>query len=106
MRASFNLGKTSGFYSIGSAAILMLSSYGEYAVFISITLSSSSAHLLHCSITTSNARFVANQLERIYMQHATRCVQQKPDDKQEWRQLTADDIVPIEIPHKKVKMGF
>ena len=35
MRASFNLGKTSSFYSIGSAAILMLSSYGEYAVFIS-----------------------------------------------------------------------
>jgi hypothetical protein len=31
---------------------------------------------------------------------------QKPDDKQEWRQLTADDIVPIEIPRPKVKIGF
>jgi hypothetical protein len=56
--------------------------------------------------TWGNARFVANQLERIYIQHATRCVMQKPDDKQEWRQLTADDIVPIEIPRPKAKIGF
>ena len=56
--------------------------------------------------TWGNARFVANQLERIYMQHATRCVMQKPEDKQEWRQLTADDIVPIEVAKKKQKIGF
>jgi hypothetical protein len=56
--------------------------------------------------TWGNARFVANQLERIYIQHATRCVMQKPDDKQEWRQLTADDIVHIEIPRPKAKIGF
>ena len=56
--------------------------------------------------TWGNARFVANQLERIYMQHATRCVMQKPEDKQEWRQLTAEDIVPIEVARPKAKIGF
>ncbi len=56
--------------------------------------------------TWGNARFVANQLERIYMQHATRCVMQKPGDKQEWRQLTAEDIVPIEVVRPKTKIGF
>ena len=56
--------------------------------------------------TWGNARFVANQLERIYMQHATRCVMQRPEKHQEWRQLTAEDIVPIEIPRKKAKIGF
>ncbi len=56
--------------------------------------------------TWGNARFVANQLERIYMQHATRCVMQKPEDKQEWRQLTAEDIVPIEVARPKTKIGF
>jgi len=33
-------------------------------------------------------------------------VMQKPEDKQEWRQLTADDIVPIEVTKKKQKIGF
>ncbi len=56
--------------------------------------------------TWGNARFVANQLERIYMQHATRCVMQKPEDKQEWRQLTPEDIVPIEVSRPKAKIGF
>jgi SpoVK/Ycf46/Vps4 family AAA+-type ATPase len=56
--------------------------------------------------TWGNARFVANQLERIYMQHATRCVIQKPEDKQDWRQLTPEDIVPIEVARPKVKIGF
>jgi len=56
--------------------------------------------------TWGNARFVANQLERIYMQHATRCVMQKPEDKQEWRQLTAEDIVPIDVARPKTKIGF
>ena len=56
--------------------------------------------------TWGNARFVANQLERIYMQHATRCVKQKPEDKQEWRQLTPEDIVPIEVARPKMRIGF
>ena len=56
--------------------------------------------------TWGNARFVANQLERIYMQHATRCVKQKPEDKQEWRQITPEDIVPIEVARPKMRIGF
>ena len=56
--------------------------------------------------TWGNARFVANQLERIYMQHATRCVKQKPEDKQKWRQITPEDIVPIEVARPKMRIGF
>ena len=56
--------------------------------------------------TWGNARFVANQLDRIYIQHATRCVTQRPEDKQSWRMITPDDIVPIETPRPKAKIGF
>ena len=35
--------------------------------------------------TWGNARFVANQLERIYIQHAIRCIKQCPTDKQQMR---------------------
>ena len=56
--------------------------------------------------TWGNARFVANQLERIYIQHATRCVRQCPVDKANLRQITAEDIVPIEIPRQIPKIGF
>ena len=56
--------------------------------------------------TWGNARFVANQLEHIYLQHATRCVQQHPENKQNWRLLTPEDIVPIEVPHPRTKIGF
>ena len=56
--------------------------------------------------TWGNARFVANQLDRIYIQHATRCVKQKPEDKQSWRMITPDDIVPIDIPRQRTKIGF
>ena len=56
--------------------------------------------------TWGNARFVANQLERIYIQHATRCVRQCPVDKAALRQITAEDIVPIEIPRQKPRIGF
>lgn len=56
--------------------------------------------------TWGNARFVANQLDRIYIQHATRCVKQRPKDKQSWRMITPEDIVPIEIPRQKTKIGF
>ena len=41
-----------------------------------------------------NARFVANELERIYIQHATRCVQMHPVDKRQMRLLTPEDILP------------
>lgn len=56
--------------------------------------------------TWGNARFVANQLERIYIQHATRCVKQQPKDKGELLLITPEDILPIDIPRQKTKIGF
>ena len=56
--------------------------------------------------TWGNARFVANQLEHIYLQHATRCVQQHPENKQNWRLLTPEDIVPIEVPRPRTRIGL
>ena len=56
--------------------------------------------------TWGNARFVANQLERIYLLHAQRCVRQQPKDKLSWRLITPDDIVPIEVPKQRVRIGF
>lgn len=56
--------------------------------------------------TWGNARFVSNQLERIYIQHASRCVRQRPKDKNELLMLTPEDIVPIEIPRQKTRIGF
>ena len=53
-----------------------------------------------------NARFVANQLERIYIQHAVRCVKQQPQDKRSLLMITPEDILPIEIPRQKTKIGF
>ena len=56
--------------------------------------------------TWGNARFISNQLERIYIQHAARCVKRRPEDKCELLMLTPEDIVPIEIPRPKTKIGF
>ena len=56
--------------------------------------------------TWGNARFVSNQLERIYIKHATRCVRQQPTKKSDFLKLTTEDIVPIEIPRQKRKIGF
>ena len=56
--------------------------------------------------TWGNARFVANQLERIYIQHATRCVRQHPDDKEQLRIITPDDILPFDVPKAKARIGF
>ena len=56
--------------------------------------------------TWGNARFVTNQLERIYIQHAVRCVQQQPDDRSMLLTLTPEDIVPVEIPRQRAKVGF
>ena len=53
-----------------------------------------------------NARFVANQLERIYIQHAQRCVKEPPKDKAQIRMLIPDDITPIEVPRPKPRIGF
>lgn len=56
--------------------------------------------------TWGNARFVANQLERIYIQHASRCVKNRLVDKQQLRLLTPEDIQPIEVPKEKRRIGF
>lgn len=53
-----------------------------------------------------NARFIANQLERIYIQHASRCMKEQPKDKRELLMLTTEDVVPIEAPRQRVKIGF
>ena len=56
--------------------------------------------------TWGNARFIANQLERIYIQHATRCVKQRTINKQQLRLLTPEDILPIDVPKEKRRIGF
>ena len=56
--------------------------------------------------TWGNARFVGNLLERIYIQHAKRCMKEKPADKWQMRQLTPEDICPIEVPKPKARIGF
>ena len=56
--------------------------------------------------TWGNGRFIANHLERIYIRHATRCMKQQPKNKNELFVLTPADIVPIDIPCQKKKIGF
>ena len=56
--------------------------------------------------TWGNARFIANQLEHIYIQHATRCVKLRPIDKHQLRLLIPEDILPIEVPKEKKRIGF
>ena len=53
-----------------------------------------------------NARFVANQLERVDIRHAQRCVKEPPKDKAQIRVLIPDDITPIEVPRPKPRIGF
>ena len=66
----------------------------------------SQAYQVRDAETWGNARFISNQLERIYIQHAARCVKRCPKDKRELLLLTPEDIVPIEIPRPKTKIGF
>lgn len=56
--------------------------------------------------TWGNARFIANQLERIYTLHAYRCVRQCPTNKFLMRILTPEDILPIEVPKENTRIGF
>lgn len=55
-----------------------------------------------------NARFVANQLERIFIQHAHRCVKEKEKtvNAQRLLTITSADISPIEVPRPKPRIGF
>lgn len=56
--------------------------------------------------TWGNARFIANQLERIYVRHATRCVRHMPTDKQQMLMITPEDIQPLEMSKARKKIGF
>lgn len=53
-----------------------------------------------------NARFVSNQLERIYIRHAIRCVKENHAEGEKLLTLTPSDITPIEVPHTKHRIGF
>jgi hypothetical protein len=53
-----------------------------------------------------NARFVANQLERIYVLHAQRCVRECPSDSEQLLTLTTADILPIEVAQPRPRIGF
>ncbi len=66
----------------------------------------SSAYQTRDPQTWGNARFIGNQLERIYIQHASRCVKQQSNGKSMLFSLTPEDIVPIEVPRPKAKIGF
>lgn len=56
--------------------------------------------------TWGNARFVSNQLERIYLCHARRCVRSNTANKHQLLTITPADIQPIEVPKPKPRMGF
>ncbi len=56
--------------------------------------------------TWGNARFVANQLERIYVRHAERCVRHHVSDRRHLFLITPADIQPIDVPTPKPHIGF
>ena len=56
--------------------------------------------------TWGNARFIANQLERIYIQHASRCMTQEPESASALLLITPEDVVPIEVPQPRTRIGF
>lgn len=53
-----------------------------------------------------NARFVSNQLERIYIKHALRCVKENTAEGEKLLTLTPADITPLEVPQAKPRIGF
>ena len=58
-------------------------------------------------MTWGNARFIANQLDRIYLQHARRCVSHsKKMDRQHLQTLTPADIMPMEMQKRRPHVGF
>ena len=65
-----------------------------------------SAYKVRDPLSWGNARFVANQLERIYIRHAQRCVKEPPQDKWQIRELLPEDISPIEVSRPKPRIGF
>ena len=56
--------------------------------------------------TWGNARFVANLLERIYVNHACRCMDTHRVKPEQFLQLTPSDVQPIEVPKQRRHIGF
>ena len=56
--------------------------------------------------TWGNARFVANQLERIYVNHARRCMNTSRLSPSQMLMITPADIQPIEVPRHRRPIGF
>lgn len=56
--------------------------------------------------TWGNARFVANQLEHIYIRHARRCVSMKAPSRNNLLCITPADIEPIAVPQPRRRIGF
>ena len=57
-------------------------------------------------MTWGNARFVANQLERIYVNHARRCLRARKMDKKFIHTITTADIEIVNVPVAKPRIGF
>ena len=56
--------------------------------------------------TWGNARFVANQLEHIYIRHASRCVLMKNPCRKHLLCITPADIEPFAVPQLRHRIGF
>lgn len=56
--------------------------------------------------TWGNARFVANQLERIYLRHAQRCLRLSSPQRRQLLSITTADIEPFSAPRPNRKIGF
>ncbi|MBO7052173.1 MAG: AAA family ATPase, partial [Prevotella sp.] len=56
--------------------------------------------------TWGNARFIANLLEKIYLNHAMRCVRKGETDPHRLLLITPADVQPIEVAKPKPHIGF
>jgi hypothetical protein len=56
--------------------------------------------------TWGNARFVANLLEKTYLNHAMRCMKKGNLDRRHLMQITPADVQPIEVAKPKPRIGF
>ena len=56
--------------------------------------------------TWGNARFVANLLDKTYLNHAMRCMKKSKLDRHHLCQITPADVQPIEVAKPKPRIGF
>ena len=64
------------------------------------------AYAVRDANTWGNARFVANLLEKTYINHAMRCIKKGGLDRHYLLQITPADIQPIEVAKPKPRIGF